>query len=1525
MNAWRIQLFAAAVAIFCGTALAQPPQPSNEPGWAPSKPQAVAQLDGPRSEYYVKTDGNDAATGTSWETAWRTLQHAVQTAPDGSTINMAAGTYVETGQLVINRRLAIVGWGDEPTDVVIKPAQDTTLSGDNRGWFLVTAPVAADLALDFGLELFWVTLDGVGRNVAIGVLSTTSRILIHDCTIRNIAWGAGGPPNYYGRGVCAYAKQNNTIERCSFSGIGRIGVFTFGAGVHTQVTSCTYAGKGEGDWLDYAFETGGGAELDVYWSTVSGCTGVASSDGSTSAGILATTYYGAGTVLGAEWNFINECTTGVAIGYDSSDTTIAPAIRNNDLGENDELAIGNSNPDNIVNAALNWYGTADLDDILSLVDPGVDYSPWLASGTDTDVDPLDPTWTTGFQPDLSTLWVDDCPRYDPAYGAIQESVDSVSGSTIYLSPGTYEEQVEISSDDLSLIGSGSGDDPAVDSIIRSPVGPLPYRFETSTNVFNYPVIGVHDATGVTIQNLRVDGYGRGNSNYRFVGIGFWKAGGSVQDCYILNIQNTPFSGTQHGVCIYAYNANSGTYTVNVAGTTVTEYQKNGMALLGTGLTATVTGCTAIGKGAISTTAQNGIQISYGAAGTISDCVVSGHMYTGGSWASTGLLVDTAAGLTVSGGQFENNLPSVYLINTPAASFSNLTVLHDVATAGDGFYVYNSTSSLRNGDAGRPLPSPIDPSDSPDKGGRGDMTVTVTNSTFAGSDAADSWGIGAFGTGTKAVNLTLTHSTVKDWDYGIVAYYSGSYVAPVVITASLNSIVSNVSAGLYAMDPGRDVNAKNNWWGHGSGPYDGSGDDEADNPPCHDPATMTNEDGNGNAVSDYVDYCPWLGGAGTLVLEAADCQDDTHAGEAGHQVTVELWMRNLTQNVTGYTAYVQYDPAKLTYRGILSSYCTFLLPLYSIDQSNDGTLELAANDTFGSSGTHADSLLATLVFDVVDECATEQLEILAGSGGFPSELSYQGNPVTPTNLVNSPHIRLDDTAPVISSSAADQIVECDGAGNVVALAAWLDDHGGASATDNCGSLTWSYTPDPATLSDLCGATGAVTVTFRATDPCGDYAETTATFTVTDTTPPSIDPAAANLTVECDGAGNIAALDAWLGGNGGAAAMDVCGGVTWSNNFGGLSDLCCATGAATVTFRATDACGNYAETTATFTIVDTTPPTITGCPGSIMVDADAGSCTASVTWTEPTATDACCGAVPWTTRSHQPGSAFPTGTTTVTYTFVDDCLNTSTCSFTVTVNPVNIVNATVTLIGVDAASWPNPPGGSMTRCIKFRARNSGTGACAPAVSVPVTFTGNPATGTVTFAVACGDWNELCAKDEQHTKWSTVGLGVTETTYTAAPMSLAGGDTDNDGDIDIHDVTLFIYQYNTFSAPRWGSCPWSGIRDTDFSLNGLVSIEDYTFLTTGWHTNSSCACTSLADGGMNELPKALLAKQVSALITELDPEVGGSVDFNGDGVMDYKDVQLFEQANGLPNTLSKAMKGTVRKQAAMSAGGLVPLLAE
>jgi hypothetical protein len=117
---------------------------------------------------------------------------------------------------------------------------------------------------------------------------------------------------------------------------------------------------------------------------------------------------------------------------------------------------------------------------------------------------------------------------------------------------------------------------------------------------------------------------------------------------------------------------------------------------------------------------------------------------------------------------------------------------------------------------------------------------------------------------------------------------------------------------------------------------------------------------------------------------------------------------------------------------------------------------------------------------------------------------------------------DNTAPEITPGS-DMTVECDGAGNAAQLSAWLANNGGATATDNCGNVTWSN--NFTSLSDLCGATGSATVEFTATDDCGNDSKTTATFTIEDTTNPDITQAS-NMTVECDGEGNAEQLAAWL---------------------------------------------------------------------------------------------------------------------------------------------------------------------------------------------------------------------------------------------------------------------------------------------------------------------------------------------------------------------------------------------------------------
>lgn len=226
----------------------------------------------------------------------------------------------------------------------------------------------------------------------------------------------------------------------------------------------------------------------------------------------------------------------------------------------------------------------------------------------------------------------------------------------------------------------------------------------------------------------------------------------------------------------------------------------------------------------------------------------------------------------------------------------------------------------------------------------------------------------------------------------------------------------------------------------------------------------------------------------------------------------------------------------------------------------------------------------------DNCAVADFKLEPPPGSF---FDVGVSPITATVVDKAGNIStcrfnvvvLDNELPLLTCPK-DLVVECDGSGNKAQLTAWLNSF---SATDNCAISKLSN--DFQGLTDGCGGTGSATVTFMATDVHGNSDKCTATFTIIDKTAPTIDVAAGNKIVECDGAGNTVDLNAWLASNGGAKASDICGAVKWSNNFTSLSDLCGATGSATVTFTATDECGNSNSTAATFTIVDTTAPVLT----------------------------------------------------------------------------------------------------------------------------------------------------------------------------------------------------------------------------------------------------------------------------------------------------------------------------------------------
>ncbi|HHX27974.1 MAG TPA: hypothetical protein GX716_03075 [Firmicutes bacterium] len=291
-------------------------------------------------------------------TSHESINEAIEVAQPGDTIMLNATTFVGTEQLHITKDLTIVGRGAGET--VIKTSTSFTTGGkfaDTAAWILV------DDKVNFTLR--GVTFDGSGQSISNGVLCH-GRSLIEDCEFKNIAHG-----KYLGIAVQFYGDDGSTVSGCSFSNIGRIGVYVGHDSYSVTIEGNTYQGKGAIDCLDYAFEVGRGGKAVIRRNTISGNRGIASTDGSTSAGILVTTYFepyrAEATILR---NMITDCTEAVAVGYAADDQS-AVVVREN-VFYNNEFAINST--DAHVDAELNYWGVVKPVGDLFIGD--VDFEPW---------------------------------------------------------------------------------------------------------------------------------------------------------------------------------------------------------------------------------------------------------------------------------------------------------------------------------------------------------------------------------------------------------------------------------------------------------------------------------------------------------------------------------------------------------------------------------------------------------------------------------------------------------------------------------------------------------------------------------------------------------------------------------------------------------------------------------------------------------------------------------------------------------------------------------------------------------------------------------------------------------------------------------------------------------------------------------------------------------------------------------------------------------------------------------------------
>jgi len=387
---------------------------------------------------------------------------------------------------------------------------------------------------------------------------------------------------------------------------------------------------------------------------------------------------------------------------------------------------------------------------------------------------------------------------------------ALPGSVIRVLPGIYQEQILIEKN-LTILGEGDT------TVIQSPAV-LVSQFLTSTTTPNKPIITVKNANA-TLKDFKVDGLGRGNSNYRFMGVAFYNAGGTVENLTITGIRETPFSGTQHGVGLYAINQDGQSRHITVKNSSVKDFQKNGITLVGEGLEVSVENNTVQGKGPTNITAQNGIQISSQVNGTVQENIVEGVAYIGATWTASGILAIDVGDVTIDDNQVNNSQTSIYLYGG-SATITNNRIATSKAAIGGGNYL----TGIAAADPPFLPPAPIDTHLSLDESivgnstdeisvmESGDVVVIQNNIVNGGGDDPASVGIGAWaGETDEDVSFTILGNDVYGWGYGldiskcVSGCKAGKFTS---ITLKENKIHQNI-VGMYT---NVEVDASLNWWG-----------------------------------------------------------------------------------------------------------------------------------------------------------------------------------------------------------------------------------------------------------------------------------------------------------------------------------------------------------------------------------------------------------------------------------------------------------------------------------------------------------------------------------------------------------------------------------------------------------------------------------------------------------------------------------------------------------------------------------------
>jgi len=463
----------------------------------------------------------------------------------------------------------------------------------------------------------------------------------------------------------------------------------------------------------------------------------------------------------------------------------------------------------------------------------------------------------------------------------------------------------------------------------------------------------------------------------------------------------------------------------------------------------------------------------------------------------------------------------------------------------------------------------------------------------------------------------------------------------------------------------------------------------------------------------------------------------------------------------------------------------------------------------------------------------------------------------------------------------------------------------ATADNCGVAgvvnNYNGTADASDVYPV----GTTPVVWTVTDIYGNTAQCSMTITITDDEDPTITcPADITVSNDAGACGANVTVPA-------PAYGDNCPGATIVNDYNSTANASdyYAVGTHTVIWTVSDAAGNSATCSMTITVNDTEAPVISGCPGNIMVQAEAGGCDAVVSWTEPTATDNC--GMQSFTSTHSPGDTFGQGTTTVTYTAQDIHGNTSTCSFDVTVTGANDLVVDIQIQGSLSDD--------VTRCITFAFYDCADPTTPVVVPREINFAYATGLGHAEFTFAngdgipCGNYTCVLVQDDLHTLTRKLELGgaafytaggqyLIDCTDATGNLLLQGDLYDDTADlgvdiIDVVDIGVYIaewgavYDSNGDTTPD-GHTPCGVFTvHADSSGDGVLDLSDRAFITTNYQLFGEYNCCSLRSGmGLQPQPRlTITADELCAMGLDF---VAERADLNHDGILDTTDIRLFDK---------------------------------